>query len=132
MTTSDLVGSEWESKDGKRGLVVLRETSPWRGERQFLVKGTAGSTRERLIGYGGLRAKYRRRDAETDTAAELRGRLDEAEAVIARIREALAGHPRCDVHPDDDVISCGWKRAVASVQWALDTTEPTTQENPNV
>ena len=39
---------------------------------------------------------------------------------LAPIREALAGHPRCDIHPDDDPIACGWKRAVASVQAALD------------
>ena len=39
---------------------------------------------------------------------------------LAPIRAALANHPRCDIHPDDDSITCGWKRAVASVQAALD------------
>ena len=39
---------------------------------------------------------------------------------LAPIRAALAGHPRCDIHPDGDSIACGWKRAVASVQAALD------------
>ena len=39
---------------------------------------------------------------------------------LAPIRAALAGHPRCDTHPDGDPITCGWKRAVASVQAALD------------
>ena len=39
---------------------------------------------------------------------------------LAPIREALAGHPRCDIHPDSDAITCGWMRAVASVQAALD------------
>ena len=39
---------------------------------------------------------------------------------LAPIRAALAGHPRCDIHPDGDPITCGWKRAVASVQAALD------------
>ena len=39
---------------------------------------------------------------------------------LAPIREALDGHPRCDIHPDDESITCGWKRAVASVQAALD------------
>ena len=42
------------------------------------------------------------------------------EVALAPIREALAGHPRCDIHPDGDPITCGWKRAVASVQAALD------------
>ena len=39
---------------------------------------------------------------------------------LAPIREALSGHPSCDIHPDGDPITCGWKRAVASVQAALD------------
>ena len=39
---------------------------------------------------------------------------------LAPIRAALADHPRCDIHPDGDPITCGWKRAVASVQAALD------------
>ena len=38
---------------------------------------------------------------------------------LAPIRAALAGHPRCDIHPDDEAITCGWMRAVASVQAAL-------------
>ena len=42
---------------------------------------------------------------------------------LAPIREALAGHPRCDIHPDDDPIKCGWKRAVADIQAALDRQE---------
>ncbi|MFC4373342.1 hypothetical protein ACFO5K_04435 [Nocardia halotolerans] len=63
MTISDLVGSEWESKDGTRALVVLREAASWRGDRQFLVKGTRGSNRQRLISYRGLLSKYRRIEA---------------------------------------------------------------------
>lgn len=47
-----------------------------------------------------------------------RAELSELRATVGRIREALAGHPKCDVHPDDGV-TCGWKKAVASVQWAL-------------
>ena len=39
---------------------------------------------------------------------------------LAPIRTALDGHPVCDVHPDDDPVSCGWKRAVADVRRALD------------
>ncbi len=46
---------------------------------------------------------------------------DQARAVVAKVREALLNHPRCDYHPDDDTIGCGWQRAVTSVQWALDT-----------
>ena len=42
------------------------------------------------------------------------------QAALAPIRAALDGHPVCDVHPDDDPVSCGWKRAVADVRRALD------------
>ena len=42
------------------------------------------------------------------------------EQALAPIRAALAKHPTCDVHPDGDYPSCGWKRAVADVQRALD------------
>ena len=52
-------------------------------------------------------------------------RADKAEATIQRVRAALANHPRaCEAHPEDDPISCGWKRAVLDVQTALDGGEP--------
>ncbi|KMV13939.1 hypothetical protein ACT17_32685 [Mycolicibacterium conceptionense] len=50
---------------------------------------------------------------------------DAERGTIRRIRRALSNHPRCDVHPDEDAISCGWKRAVAGVQAALDSDRPT-------
>lgn len=40
-------------------------------------------------------------------------------AVLDRIREAVKGHPECDVHPDGDPISCGWKSAYSDVVAAL-------------
>lgn len=43
-----------------------------------------------------------------------------AEAIVEGVRAALATHPHCDVHPDDDPVSCGWKRAVADVEHALE------------
>ena len=46
-----------------------------------------------------------------------------AAKALAPIRAALAGHPRCDIHPDDDPIKCGWKQAVADIQAALDREE---------
>ena len=39
---------------------------------------------------------------------------------LAPIRAALAGHPACDDGPDDNPVSCRWKRAVADVRRALD------------
>lgn len=62
-------------------------------------------------------------DERDRLAAELRRTTkerDEARAAIERVRKALSDHPRCEKHPDDDVISCGWKRAVLDVHRALD------------
>ena len=58
-----------------------------------------------------IRAKIAAHDAEVRAQA------------LAPIRAALARHPRCDIHPDDDPIKCGWKRAVADIQAALDRQE---------
>ena len=59
--------------------------------------------------------------AEPHIRADLAAHDAEVRAqALAPIREALAGHPRCDIHPDDDPITCGWKRAVFDVQSTLD------------
>ncbi|WP_029923901.1 hypothetical protein [Nocardia otitidiscaviarum] len=60
------------------------------------------------------------RDSASQARDDARARIAELEATVAAIRTALAAHPRCDVHPDGDPISCGWKRAVADLQHALD------------
>lgn len=57
---TDLIGSEWESKDGKRALVILGDASRWCGERMLRVRGTRGSSRERQVSYSGLLRKYDR------------------------------------------------------------------------
>lgn len=62
-----------------------------------------------------------------DLAVVIDTALDERDALRTqhnRIREALAGHPTCNVHPDEDPISCGWKRAVADVVQALEDPPP--------
>lgn len=40
-------------------------------------------------------------------------------AVIAKVEKALDQHPECDQYSPNDVITCGWKRAVADVRFAL-------------
>lgn len=54
------------------------------------------------------------------TVLALLSRLEQAEQAVARVREALSGHPcTCDRHTEDDPVKCGWKRAVIDVQRAL-------------
>ena len=46
--------------------------------------------------------------------------LARAHHIITRMVEAAKNHPDpCDKHPDDDPVTCGWKRAYESVIWAL-------------
>lgn len=51
--------------------------------------------------------------------SEWRERALIAEATVERVKNAIAGHPACDKHGPDDVIKCGWKRAVADVTEAV-------------
>lgn len=82
------------------------------------------------------------RDAENSRVAEARARLqrdvaitdaemqkDRADQLSARlmaVQDALANYPSpiCDVHDDDDPITCGWKRAVIDVERALNPIKP--------
>ena len=46
--------------------------------------------------------------------------LARAHHIITRMVRAAGNHPDpCDKHPDDDTSLCGWRRAYASVIWAL-------------
>jgi len=38
---------------------------------------------------------------------------------VEAVRAARSNHPECTEHPDGDVISCGWKRAVLDIDAAL-------------
>ena len=46
--------------------------------------------------------------------------IDAPTTALDKVRAALANHPRCDRHDDDDPVTCGWRRAVEDVQAALD------------
>lgn len=39
---------------------------------------------------------------------------------IAAVKEALSGHPKCDRYEDSSGITCGWKRAVHTITYALE------------
>lgn len=49
----------------------------------------------------------------------LLARVRELEATVEKVREAVSGHPKCDIYDDDDPITCGWKSAYRSVVKAL-------------
>jgi hypothetical protein len=51
-------GVKWEAKSGDRVIRIVRETSKWRGERQFQVLNLE-NRREFDIGINGLSRKYR-------------------------------------------------------------------------
>jgi hypothetical protein len=43
-----------------------------------------------------------------------------ANVTLARIRMALDDAPVCDVHDDDDPVTCGWKSDVLEVRRILE------------
>ena len=45
---------------------------------------------------------------------------DAPTTALDKVRAALANHPRCDRHDDDDPVTCGWKSAVLDMQAARD------------
>lgn len=62
-----------------------------------------------------------------NASTEVLNLCDEVErlrSIVAEVQAALAGHPECDKYGPDDVISCGWKKAVADVQRAVEGVEP--------
>lgn len=67
-------------------------------------------------------AEWRARQGMTFDPGMVLALLDhiaELEAKVARVEAALGNHPRCEKHPDDDIVTCGWKSAVLDVQAAL-------------
>lgn len=73
------------------------------------------------------RAEVERLEAWRAEALAMNARLQDLGIALGvaldsldRVRKALSGHPACDVHPGDDPITCGWKRAVADIRRALD------------
>lgn len=70
-----------------------------------------------------LRVNLKTLAAAEAQVQEEKARAEAAEAKIARIKEAVSGHPECDRYDEDDVISCGWKSAYASVVRALQESE---------
>jgi len=57
--------------------------------------------------------------ATAEFIAHARQDLPALSKALRAVIEALAGHPECDVHPDDDPVTCGWKAAVIDVRNAI-------------
>ena len=43
----------------------------------------------------------------------------ETEQILERVQAARSNHPECDVHKDDDPVTCGWKMVVQDIDKAL-------------
>lgn len=57
------------------------------------------------------------------TVLALITRIEELEAAVQRVRDARANHPEipeCDRYTDNDVIKCGWRSAIESIDQALE------------
>ena len=65
------------------------------------------------------KANARWRRLARGTIRKLTAERDAALSTIAKVREAVSGHPECDRYEDGDAITCGWKNAYASVVRAL-------------
>lgn len=55
---------------------------------------------------------------------DLAASLDETRAALAAIRAVLDEEPEpCPEHPDDDPITCGWKRDIITIRHILNDTK---------
>lgn len=57
------------------------------------------------------------------SVSEIKALVEQSERLVAALEAVLgelAGHPECDVHPDDDPVTCGWKSAVIGVRRAIE------------
>lgn len=54
-------------------------------------------------------------DATPDEAFDL-GFVRGYDTALEEVAAILEGHPKCERHPLDDVIKCGWKNAVLELQ----------------
>ena len=59
-------------------------------------------------------------DYHAKRARSAEAERDAALSTIAKVREAVSGHPKCDRYEDGDAITCGWKNAYASVVRAIE------------
>lgn len=107
------------------------EANPTTDGLQYLMAVALSAMPTLLGGLEAVRARVTEleaeRDQHTEAARQATNHAINSAATIATVRHALAGHPRCEEHPEGDVIKCGWKRAVASVQAAVDAV-PAQQE----
>ena len=99
-------------------------------ETDFTIKGDDGRTYHVAGAVGETKihdgeSPQERIDAEfiahaRDDIPWLLALLAEQAATIEAVRTARAGHPRCELHEDDEGwVNCGWKRAVADIDTAL-------------
>lgn len=99
------LGDEYEEYAFEKGFMAGRA---YRDDRNTETEDERAARKQRDANRG-YRALY---EQMVDRAAA-------AEAVIERVREARGNYPRCDVHPGNNVVTCGWKRVVIDIDAAL-------------
>lgn len=101
--------NKYQAEAARRITALLAEVERLRVERD--------QAREEC-GHAKAMRKFASEELDQFIAAKSR-----ADATIARVQKALAGHPRCERHAGDDPITCGWKKAVLDVRTAIEGTD---------
>ena len=55
-----------------------------------------------------------------EVVPELIAEVERLKAQIEQVRKVLEDHPKCDKYTDDDVITCGWKRSIRTIEYILE------------
>jgi hypothetical protein len=59
--------------------------------------------------------------ADPDVVRALVAEVLESRRIISEVRAILDDEPECPEHPDDDPVTCGWKRDIQTIRHIIDT-----------
>jgi len=71
------------------------------------------------IGQAYMQERDELREDHTESEKALIDEVNRLTDVLEKIKVARSNHPECEKHPDDDVVSCGWKVVVQDIDRAL-------------
>ena len=129
-TREQAIYSEWletdpEARSSEIAALLTPKDAAFIAASRSAVPALLDRVRELVAERDALDAAFDRDLPWRYTEAVARAKTAEAErdaalSTIAKVREAVSGHPECDRYEDGDAITCGWKNAYASVVWALE------------